>query len=103
MVNECGTTITPPVHLIVEKCLGVDPKPELQNAIKVFPVPSEDVLNIEWPSGTVETLVIANSLAQSVYVGEASATIEIGHLPAGMYYLIAETRNGRYAESFVKQ
>ena len=103
MVNECGTTITPPVHLIVEKCLGVDPEPELQNAIRVFPVPAEDVLNIEWPSGTVETLVIANSLGQSVYVGEASATIEIGHLPAGMYYLIAETRNGRYAESFVKQ
>lgn len=63
--------------------------------MKVYPNPTAGLLNIV-TGGTYGSLIVKNMLGQPVYNGKVSAavtTINIGHLPMGIYY--AEVRSGK--------
>lgn len=59
------------------------------NALKIFPVPASDVLNIEYKS-TINQIKIYNLLGQEVYtnaINSANAQVDISKLTAGHYIL----------------
>lgn len=106
MTNACGTTITMPLQLTVDGCLGTD---ELtwKNTIKLYPNPATNVLNIQFPNmPNFETkrILISNMLGQTVY-NEAykNPSVEISFLATGMYQLHLITDKGDWKGKFVKE
>jgi hypothetical protein len=104
MTNECGTTITMPIQLTVEACMGIDDVAGLR-AIKLYPNPATNILNIQLPANSafeVQNVTVVNMLGQSVYTGNA-ITIDTGAFVPGVYQLMIATDKGNWNGRFIKQ
>ena len=105
MVNECGTTETMPIDLVVEVCMGLDDVVRTKNAIKLYPNPAKDVLNILPESSVlvIGEVRITNSLGQSIYNNiNGGRVIDISNFAAGMYLIKIVTNKGDWLGKFVK-
>lgn len=106
ITNECGTTITMPVQLNVEVCMGID---ELSgfNDIKLYPNPATNILYLtlpDPPNFEIQKVSIINMIGQTVYSGAGSDThIDISSLNAGMYQLLLTTDKGNRSAKFIKE
>ena len=70
----------------------------LANKIKVYPNPVKDIIHLQLPQNVIEVsleLKLVNSIGQIVYQKsidryQADVTLNIGHLPTGIYILYAQ-------------
>lgn len=107
MTNECGTTITMPLQITVNSCLGLDEVIGYKNAIKLFPNPAANILNLKLPDAPnfeIQKISISNMLGQTVYSSaDKNTTIDIGFLKTGIYQLSLSTDQGDWNGKFIKQ
>ena len=107
MTNACGTTVTMPLQLTVENCLGLDEAIGLKNAISLYPNPASGILNLKLPDAMhfiIEQISISNMLGQTVYTGAYNTPrIDIGFLNSGIYQLSIATDKGDWNGKFIKQ
>ncbi len=104
MTNECGTTISIPIQLTVEACLGVDDVTSLR-AIKLYPNPATSILNIQLPNDVaieLQKVSIVNMLGQTVYTGNATS-IDTSAFAPGVYQLMLAIDKGNWNGRFIKQ
>lgn len=104
MTNECGTTITVPVQLTVEACMGVDDVAGLRS-IKLYPNPATTVLNIQLPDNAafeMQKVSVVNMLGQTVHSGNGT-TIDISTFAPGVYQILLSTDKGDWNGKFIKQ
>jgi hypothetical protein len=75
-------------------------------AIKLFPNPCSDILNLQWQDQQMVQLNIINqfglNLLQETVKG-SSATIDMSLLPAGLYIIKIETERGVAFKRMIKQ
>ena len=107
MVNECGTTITMPIHLTVEACMGLDEAIGYKNAMSLYPNPAKNMINIKLPENSnvsVNSISIFNMLGQEIYLNSIqTAGIDISNLSEGVYILKLSTAKGDWEGKFIKQ
>lgn len=107
MTNACGTTVTMPLQLTVDGCLGLDEATAFLKAIKLYPNPAVNVLNLRLPQTPdldIVSISITNMLGQLVYNSAyTSPAIEVGFLKTGMYQLQLKTNKGDWNGKFIKQ
>lgn len=106
MTNECGTTVTMPLQLTVETCMGVDDMSAFNN-IKIYPNPAADILNVQLPDNPdfeIQKISIINMIGQTVYASAGKTmAIDISSLGTGIYQLLLTTDKGDWNEKFIKQ
>jgi len=106
MTNACGTTVTMPLQLTVQNCLGLE-QFDLKNAIRLSPNPASNILNIKLPETQlleITQLSISNMLGQTVYsIAEKNTAIDISFLKTGIYQLLLRTDLGDWNGRFVKE
>ena len=107
MTNECGTSITMALNLTVN-CLGTNTVAQLDKAIKLYPNPTKNILNIKLPENiqvNVNLVIIANSLGQIVLETKAenTTTIDVSQLQSGIYFINLTTNYGDWKGKFVKE
>ena len=75
--------------------------------VKVFPNPSNGIINIEFEQNvSIDKLGITNTLGQQVYTiltPEPKQEIDISHLSPGIYFLKAENRQGQGVFKLIKE
>ncbi|MXN91998.1 T9SS type A sorting domain-containing protein [Flavobacterium sp. Sd200] len=107
MVNECGTTITIPIHLTIEACMGLDEAIGYKNAILLYPNPTEDIINIKLPENPnfmVTSVAIYNLLGQEVYADKSNySDIKVGTFTKGIYIVKLTTDKGEWQSRFIKK
>ena len=91
-----------------EQCFIINSTNELeQNALKIFPNPTQDILNLAYD----ETLKIERvnifdfqgQLIKLLQVENQISQIEISDIPNGVYFIKIETRNGQFVfKKFIK-
>jgi hypothetical protein len=106
MVNECGTTVTMPLQLIPDICLGLDQAIGYKDAITLYPNPTTSKLTIKLPDNQnfeIQKISIVNMLGQIVYSeSKQSTAIDVRFLPTGVYQLVLNTDKGVWNGKFVK-
>ncbi|WP_396155208.1 T9SS type A sorting domain-containing protein [Flavobacterium sp.] len=107
MTNECGTTNTMALNLTVN-CLGTNTVAQLDKAIKLYPNPTKNSLNIQLPENievNVTGVTIANSLGQIVLEQKTQGvtTLDVSHLQSGIYFINLTTNYGDWKGKFVKE
>jgi hypothetical protein len=107
MVNECGTTVTMPLQLIADACLGLDEAIGFKDAITLYPNPTNSILNIKLPDNPnfkIHRISIVNTLGQLVYSkSEKFTAIDARFLKTGVYQLVLKTDKGDWNGTFVKE
>ncbi|MXN91996.1 T9SS type A sorting domain-containing protein [Flavobacterium sp. Sd200] len=107
MVNECGTTITMPIHITVEACMGLDEAIGYKNVISLYPNPTDDIINIKLPENpnfTVTSVAIYNMLGQEVYSDTSKYNgINVGTFSRGIYIIKLATDKGEWQSKFIKK
>ena len=107
MTNECGTTVTMPLHLIADTCLGIDEVIGFKNAITLYPNPTNSILNIKLPDNQnfeIQKISVVNMLGQEVYGDSKNSTaIDVRFLQTGVYQLVLKTDKGNWNGKFVKE
>ena len=107
MTNECGTTTTMVLQLTVS-CLGTTTVASLEKAIKLYPNPTKNSLNIKLPENieiSVNNIKIANALRQIVLEqnSENTTSIDVSNLQTGIYIVSLQTNYGNWKGKFVKE
>ncbi|AWH85239.1 hypothetical protein HYN59_08960 [Flavobacterium album] len=106
MTNECGTTVTMPLQLNVEVCMGLDEMNVLKG-IRLYPNPANNILNVKLPDNPnfeVQKFSIINMLGQTVYSGAYNKdSIDISSFGSGLYQIIVSTDKGDWNGKFVKE
>jgi hypothetical protein len=107
MMNECGITVTMPIHLTIEACMGLDKAAGFKNAISLYPNPAERTIAIKLPENpefSIKNISIFNMLGQQVYsVTSAITDINITDFAQGMYIIKMETDQGDWQSKFIKK
>jgi hypothetical protein len=106
MTNECGTTVTMPIQLTVEECMGIDDEALAENAVMLYPNPVSGILNLELKNENfeVQEISIVNMLGQTVYKGnDETLRIDVGFLNSGMYQVTVNTDKGAWIGKFIKE
>ena len=107
MVNECGTTITMPIHLTIEACMGLDEAIGYKNALSLYPNPAENTISIRLPENLnfiINGVVIYNALGQQVYTNPIKySDLDVSALTAGMYVVKLATDKGEWQSKFIKK
>jgi hypothetical protein len=80
---------------------------EKQAKVTVYPNPVADQFNIHWSQGQYESLLLYNQSGQLAYRQPLDAStnlhsLNIGHLPTGMYFYVLEGRDGQVRGKLVK-
>jgi hypothetical protein len=83
------------------------PDIEKQAKVTVYPNPVADQFNIHWSQGQYESLLLYNQSGQLAYRQPLDAStnlhsLNIGHLPAGMYFYVLEGRDGQARGKLVR-
>lgn len=83
------------------------PEIEKQAKVTVYPNPVADQFNIHWSQGQYESLLLYNQAGQLAYLQPLDAStnlhsLNIGYLPAGMYFYVLEGRDGQVRGKVVK-
>ena len=107
MTNECGVTTTMVLNLTVS-CLGTNTVAQLDKAIKLYPNPTKNSLNIKLPENievSVNNVKIANALGQIVLEqnSENTTRIDVSNLQTGIYIVSLNTNYGNWNGKFVKE
>lgn len=106
MTNACGTTVTMPLQLTVDGCLGLDEAIGLKKAIQLYPNPAAATLHLqlsETGDFKIQNVAIINMLGQVVYSAAYSGPdIAVGFLKTGVYQLVLATDKGDWKGKFVK-
>ncbi|HEX9980171.1 MAG TPA: choice-of-anchor tandem repeat GloVer-containing protein [Flavobacterium sp.] len=106
MTNECGTTITMPLHLNVG-CMGTDEMEAYKSKITLYPNPVKETLNIKLPENNtlkVSKYTIVTMLGQAVFEStDYFSPINVSKLPNGLYTILLKTDKGDWFGKFVKQ
>ncbi len=107
MVNECGTTVTMPLHLTVEACMGLDKAIGYKDAITIYPNPAEDAISLripENPNFKVIAVSVFNLLGQTVYTDTDNySMIDISNYHSGVYIVQLYTDKGQWQSKFIKK
>ncbi|MEL1243287.1 T9SS type A sorting domain-containing protein [Flavobacterium sp. DGU11] len=107
MTNECGITVTTPLQLTIEACLGLDKAIGMKDAVRLYPNPTGSVLNIGMPADKniqVQKASITNMLGQVVYSNTGNTTaIHVASLSQGVYQIAVVTDRGAWNGRFVKE
>lgn len=83
------------------------PEVEKQAKVTVYPNPVTDQFNIHWGQGQYQSVLLYNQSGQLAYRQPLDAStnlhsLNIGHLPAGMYFYVLEGRDGQVRGKLVK-
>jgi len=79
--------------------------------LNIFPVPTEDILNIEFLSSSTDILVEVFSMdgrlllkqnIKSIPDQENTAQLDVSNLQSGSYLIVVQNREGRECKSIVK-
>ncbi|MEM1325915.1 MAG: choice-of-anchor V domain-containing protein [Bacteroidota bacterium] len=65
------------------------------DALRLFPIPAKDVLNIQYDDGIISTYSLYDKNGQRVRQSTFQPSIEVGDLSNGLYILELETKAGR--------
>lgn len=106
MANECGTTVTMPLHLTVDSCLGLDEVIGYKNAIILHPNPTTSVVNIKLPTPqnfTIQKITVVNMLGQTVFSHKNNTAIDVSGFTKGLYMVQLQTDKGDWSGKFVKK
>ena len=107
MINECGITVTMPLQLTVEPCLGLDEAIGRKNAITIYPNPATTVLNLKLPDNTnfeIQDITIRNMLGQTVYTNSKEfLQVNTSTFSSGIYLLELTTDKGNWSTKFIKK
>jgi hypothetical protein len=105
MTNECGTTTTMVLHLTVN-CLGTTTIANFEESVKLYPNPTNGVLNIDLPANidvNITSLKVIDLLGQEILVSNTNTTkIDVSYLPIGIYILSLQTNYGTWNGKFIK-
>lgn len=106
MTNECGTTTTMELHLTVN-CLGTNTVATLDKSIKLYPNPTNSILNIELPTNidvNIMSLKVIDLLGKEVVLSSNTITkIDVSNLSNGIYIISLQTNYGSWNGKFVKE
>lgn len=106
MTNECGTTVTIPIQLTVEACMGVDETTGLEG-IRLYPNPASDVVYLQLPDNAgfeIHEISVVNMLGQIVYSGAGNRTsIDTSSFNAGLYHVLMSADKGSWNGKFIKE
>jgi len=73
----------------------------------VYPIPATQTLNIsggEWTAGQTRILdVFGREMNSQILPVENGVTIQVGHLPTGMYFIQCQGKNRTYTGRFIKK
>lgn len=78
----------------------------LDHSLIIYPNPGVDILNIDFKEQLISHISIvdiAGKLVEERQINSNRASIEIGHLPSGVYQLKLQSERGLITEKFVKQ
>lgn len=84
-------------------------EPAWSDALSVYPNPAQALLTVELPntdiieSLTLSTLTGTNVLQPAVRTRQHTATLDVGHLPKGLYFLRIQTPNGTIHRKIMKE
>ena len=73
--------------------------------ISLFPNPTTGELTIKTDGQTFTSFTITNAVGQQIWqqgIGKAQERVELGHLPAGVYYVTLRGEQGSEVRKFVK-
>lgn len=74
---------------------------ELKNNITIYPIPTEDILNISNENSVIKTIelysVLGNKVFSKTNINNVSESINISHLPSGIYLLNTVDNDNRSA------
>lgn len=104
MTNECGTTTTMPLNITVN-CLGTNTIVNLDKAIKLYPSPAEEFLNIQLPTNIdiiITGCTLTNFLGQTFNQTLENNKIDVSQLADGIYIIILQTNYGKWNGKFIK-
>jgi len=101
----CFSTFVLPVR--PQPCIpaGINDVPAETELITLFPNPANEELVIKTEQGSFKSYTVTNSVGQVILRGALKVketTVNVGSLPAGMYYFNASGENGMMAIKFVK-
>ena len=106
MTNECGVTVTMPLHLTVN-CLGVDQMVSDKNEIQLYPNPAKTILNIKLPDTKdfeIQKLTIINLLGQEIYTDTSNfSKVDVSKMAKGIYQVLLKTNKGDWSKKFIKE
>jgi hypothetical protein len=78
-----------------------------QQALQVFPNPAEDILTVQTPDVVEEgELLVTDELGRVVLKQVCSGQthrVDVSRLPAGLYYAVVRTQQGRVAAPFIRR
>ena len=106
MSNECGETTTMALHLTVN-CLGTNTVAALEKSIKLYPNPTNSILNIDLPTNidvTITSLKVIDLLGNEVLLSTNGINkIDVSDLSSGIYIISLVTNYGNWNGKFVKK
>jgi hypothetical protein len=106
MTNECGTTTTMVLHLTVN-CLGTNTVATFGKSIKLYPNPTNSILNIELPTNidvNITSLKVIDLLGNEVLLStNGSNKIDVSNLSNGIYIISLQTNYGNWNGKFLKE
>jgi len=107
MINECGTTVTMPIHITIEACMGLDKAIGFKNAISIYPNPVTNSINIQLPERqnyTIRSFAVYNMLGQQMLSKPFKNTeINVDGLSDGVYILRIISDHGQWQGKFIKE
>ncbi|MBL7933332.1 MAG: T9SS type A sorting domain-containing protein, partial [Bacteroidia bacterium] len=93
-LNGCQNTAS--VGIIVDPCESVA-EHEGDKALKIYPNPSSGLVNLDFGSNAIRTVLVTNSMGQKVFetvLTESAGQINLGHLSKGVYFIsVDENKN----------
>ena len=92
--DSCGIADNETITVMVDACLLID---ENDSRVQVYPNPSDGIINIDLEGLETELnrITIQNSIGQTVYTVDNTdrkqLSVDISHLPTGLYFLTIES------------
>lgn len=84
--DYAGSPIAADDRIIELKNQALDTNNPEENKAKIYPVPSDNVLNID-SDGNIDFVVLTNGEGKEVYSAKYTSTVDVSNLSAGVYYL----------------
>jgi hypothetical protein len=92
------------VYQIVDGIVNHD---DLASRVKLYPNPTQAMLNAEVAGTQIESWAVVNVLGQTLMSGEntsqGSLAIDVNQLKSGFYYIQLETKNGLVSKAFQRR
>ncbi|NND88942.1 MAG: T9SS type A sorting domain-containing protein, partial [Flavobacteriaceae bacterium] len=86
------------------EALSITDLQDLVASINIYPNPASELLTIDDPTKSIHRIKIHNVSGQLIKAyKEASSEIQVGQLPAGIYFINLETPLGVVRKKFIKE